>query len=251
VKIHRSRPPSGFTIIPDETLRDDRLSYAARGVLAEILSRPDDWSTNADALWRRGRHERGKAAEGRNAMRSLFAELEKAGYMARHRKRAARGRMITELHIFDAPVERGPDGTPVVLAAADFMAGTDAHPSGRRSEQAEPESPQVAPTYRRPGVGPPGVGRPGVGGPGVYTETYDGDLGTEIFKGNRADKDTGGPAVNSSVEGSGNGQVKTGLDVIEARFGRPDGLTDEQWAEIAFLAPAAAELTARHRGEAS
>ena len=61
MQIHRSRPGARFVTIPNETLRDPRLSYVARGVLAEILSRPDDWSTTADAMWARAKSDRGKA----------------------------------------------------------------------------------------------------------------------------------------------------------------------------------------------
>ncbi len=179
--IHRSQPPSRFTIIPDEALRDPRLTYRARGVLAEILSRPDDWDTTADAMWRRARSERGAAGEGRDALRAAFAELEVAGYLYRSRHRVGGGRCITELHVFDAMPETLPDGTPVSLGSPARVSagGTDDETGSRRPDQGQQESPQVAPTYGLPGVGSPGVGSPGVGPPGVYTETYNGDLTTE------------------------------------------------------------------------
>ena len=100
--IHRSHPESGFAVIPNATLRDPRLSYQARGVLAEILSRPEDWVTSADAIWRRAKAERGKAGEGRDVLREIFAELADAGYLYRSRRRRGRGRFDTELHVFDA-----------------------------------------------------------------------------------------------------------------------------------------------------
>lgn len=46
--IHRSRPNAHFTIVPNDTLRDERLSYVARGVLADILSMPDNRQTTGD-----------------------------------------------------------------------------------------------------------------------------------------------------------------------------------------------------------
>jgi hypothetical protein len=111
MKIHRSRPQERFTIIPDDTLRDPRLSYAARGVLAEILSRPDDWDTNADAMWRRARSERGKAGEGRDVLRAVFAELEACGYLQRVVTRSGRGRIATDVHLSDVSAGRTDDGT--------------------------------------------------------------------------------------------------------------------------------------------
>lgn len=172
--IHRSQPESGFVQLPNATVRDPRLSYLARGVLAEMLSRPDDWQESADAIWRRGRHERQEAGEGRNAIRSAFAELEKTGYLRRVRRRRKTGRFGTELHLFD---------TPITLSAVDALIGvsaghTDDRTGGGRSDLQEREFPQVAPTYRTPGVGQPGVGGPGVGQPGVYTNTDYGNPST-------------------------------------------------------------------------
>jgi hypothetical protein len=115
--IHRSYPESQFVIIPNATLRDDRLSYLARGVLAEMLSRPDDWSVRSDAIWRHAQAERGKDGEGRDALRRSFTQFELAGYLYRERRRAGRGRFVTELHLFDSP-----DGLQAWLAARAFMA---------------------------------------------------------------------------------------------------------------------------------
>jgi hypothetical protein len=158
MKIHRSHPRERFTIIPDETLRDERLSYLARGVLAELLSRPDDWQTTADALWRRGRHARGNTGEGRAVLRAAFAELEACGYLQRTRRRTIGGRIVTDMHVYDVPAGR-----------------TDDQTGGPRSGLGKHESAQVAPTTSTPGVGQPGVGQPGVGVLVVSTETYNGN----------------------------------------------------------------------------
>lgn len=108
LRIRRSKPVSGFTILPNDTLRDDRLSYCARGVLAELLSRPDKWETNADALSERARKTRGDVVgEGRRGMRAAFAELEAAGYMVRRKEKLANGRFSTVLEVFDLPQDRG------------------------------------------------------------------------------------------------------------------------------------------------
>ena len=213
--IHRSQPEGRFTIIPDDTARDPRLSYLARGVLAEILSRPDDWETTADAMWTRARRERGQAGEGRRVLRSAFAELSAAGYMHRARSRVGGGRFVTELHVFDAPAERLPDGTPVVLAAIARFAedvsagGTDDQTGSRRSDLGKPASSQVAPTTSPPTVGPPVVGPPVVGRLVVSTETEDGDLSTEILNGDPRNTDI--PPVLTSpepVEGNGAAPVQ-------------------------------------------
>ena len=133
MKIHRPRLEGNFTIIPNETLRDDRLSYLARGVLAEILSRPDDWSATVADLAARARGVRGDRGEGRDTVGAAFRELQEAGYLTRVRTRGERGRISTEVHI------------------SSFSAGhTDSGTSRSRSDQRKQASPQVAPTTAEP-----------------------------------------------------------------------------------------------------
>lgn len=103
VRIHRSEPERGFTIIPNATLQDQRLSMTARGVLADILSRPDGWQTNADAMVEQAHKMRPNAAEGRRAMRAAYAELEAAGYLVRTLMRGKDGTMRTEMDVYDTP----------------------------------------------------------------------------------------------------------------------------------------------------
>jgi len=225
--IHRSRPESGFTILPDTTLRDPKLSYRARGVLAEILSRPDDWETTADAMSRRAKADRGEAGEGRNVLRTAFAELASAGYLYRERHQVGRGRFTTVLHIFDTP-----DLLQAWLAAERFRvtvenippeevsAGrTDDQTGSRRSDLGKRASSQVAPTTGPPGVGPPVVGPPVVGWPGVYTKTYNEDLKTKTENENQEDEDRIG-ILTSPVQ-------------VEGENGRSgqERFSDEEWAE--------------------
>jgi hypothetical protein len=144
VRIHRSNPAGDFAIIPNETLRDERLSFAARGHLVYLLSRPDDWKTSADDEAERARRLRSRRGEGREAMRRVYKELKDAGYMHLVRSAGASGRWTTETHVFDRPCAE--------VRPADV-------PESRMPESpAETESSQVAPTYGKPGVGSPGVG---------------------------------------------------------------------------------------------
>lgn len=110
LRIHRSPMESGYTMIPNAALRDTRLSFTARGVLAELLSRPEDWQTSADAMWRQARKHRGNDAEGRRAFRGAFAELEAAGYLFRSKRREG-SQYITVLDLYDRPRRRTDSGT--------------------------------------------------------------------------------------------------------------------------------------------
>ena len=83
-----------FTIISNRVLRDPHMSYRARGVLAYILSMPDNWRTNAETLARQG-------LEGRDAIRAAINELIAAGFARRVKSQDERGRYTTELHFYD------------------------------------------------------------------------------------------------------------------------------------------------------
>jgi hypothetical protein len=141
VKIRRSRPEADFTIIPNSALRDDRLSYCARGVLAELLSRPNGWETNADALSDRARRRRGDVVgEGRRGLRSAFKELEAVGYMVRRKEQGEKGRFVTVLEVYDTPQDRGTaDGTSASVTPVDgpSATGTSSRSTDLRSTEEE------------------------------------------------------------------------------------------------------------------
>lgn len=114
--IHRASSGEESTSVPRTVALDDQISYAARGLLLDILSRPDGWDANADDLSQAARTARGDAlGEGRRAMRALFAELESVGYMRRIRKRRNNGEFYTVLEVTDLPGRWG-DPEPAIGA---------------------------------------------------------------------------------------------------------------------------------------
>ena len=133
--IHHSEPQGQFALIPNATLRDPRLSYAARGILAELLTRPDGWDETMENIYDRRRRERGAGAEGRRAIAAAWSELESAGYLRRVKTRGTRGRFITDLHIYDVapmPTDMPPAGQSVTPAQTSNYAGrTDTPPAGK------------------------------------------------------------------------------------------------------------------------
>jgi hypothetical protein len=92
------RPDHGFLIIRNDVVRDRRLSYLARGLLASILSRPDNWTISAERL-----AAETDADEGTKTVRRALTELESAGYLERRRVRGERGRFVWEQIIYDTP----------------------------------------------------------------------------------------------------------------------------------------------------
>ena len=88
-----------FTAIPNEALRDKRLSLKARGLLAYCLSLPDTWDFSIEGL-------AVTTGAGVDAIRTGVKELEKAGYLIRHRARTTNGRYgVMEYSLYDTPQE--------------------------------------------------------------------------------------------------------------------------------------------------
>lgn len=92
--IRSARLEQDFTILPNAALRDPWLSYRARGILAYVLSMPDNWETNSVALARQGR-------EGRDAIRAAILELIDAGYVRRQKRQDDRGQWRTDYYFHD------------------------------------------------------------------------------------------------------------------------------------------------------
>lgn len=87
-----------YTSIDRGALNDARLSFRARGILAYLLDKPDDWRTNASAVAAAGR-------EGREAVRTALRELETCGYLHRRKWRNLSGQWETEWIVRERPDE--------------------------------------------------------------------------------------------------------------------------------------------------
>lgn len=65
-----------FTQIPNQWLRDTRLSFKARGLLSLVMSHTQGWSLSIATLAAQNQ-------EGKDAIRSAISELEEHGYLTR------------------------------------------------------------------------------------------------------------------------------------------------------------------------
>jgi hypothetical protein len=78
--IIRRKVNSHFTIVPNEPIADERLSFESLGLLTYLLSRPNDWTINLEQLRDRG-------GIGREKMQQLVRQLIKLGYAIRRQDR--------------------------------------------------------------------------------------------------------------------------------------------------------------------
>jgi hypothetical protein len=94
--IHRSQQLRQFTVLPNGLLQDRRLSFTARGLLVDLLSRPEGWRED-------GRQMADSSPQGRGAVQRALKELAAAGYYRVDRVRRADGTIRSEAHVFDTP----------------------------------------------------------------------------------------------------------------------------------------------------
>ena len=93
------RPETNWTVIRNEVINDDRLSFKATGVLVYILSKPDHWQTSTA-------HLATVKKEGLDAIRTAMTELERAGYVKRRRYQDTLGRWKYDIDVYDNPVQK-------------------------------------------------------------------------------------------------------------------------------------------------
>jgi hypothetical protein len=147
VKIVRVPAPSGFTQVPNASLRDERLSYKARGIHANLLSNSDNgWVETAETL-------AAKSPDGRHAVRTGLQELSRYGYIAYRKTQGPDGKWSTVMIVYTSPESENllpapPAQTPLnpqVTPKSENLTSDRGQKTRSRSEQGKRESSQVAP----------------------------------------------------------------------------------------------------------
>lgn len=101
--IRRAPRRRQYVIIEQRAVEDCRLSWAARGLLAYLLSRPDDWQVRVTDLKRRGDLKR-------DGIYKLLRELRDFGYLAYETHRDPNGQIRGGTYtVHEVPVEAAPD----------------------------------------------------------------------------------------------------------------------------------------------
>ncbi len=94
--IYRVTKNSNYVTMNRAGLNDKRLSWKAKGLLAYMLSMPDDWTFYDTELEQH-------AKDGRDALKSAIKELKDTHYMKRSRRTGEGGKFIWETEVFEQP----------------------------------------------------------------------------------------------------------------------------------------------------
>ena len=95
--VFRIKKRNDFTIISNTIFKDKTLSARAKGLLAEMLSLPEDWDYTLKGL-------SSLFSDGIDSIRSGIRELEEHGYVVRQRSRTEDGRLAgIEYIIYETP----------------------------------------------------------------------------------------------------------------------------------------------------
>jgi hypothetical protein len=179
MQIHRTPHQRFFTTLGNDVLRDSRLSFCARGILAYLLSLPDGQPGDIRTL-------AGRTPEGRERIASGLRELERVGYLRRSCRHTEAGRIYMHVEVFD---RLGDASAPVTPAAGlPGSGGPESVPDGVQPDKELVEEKPSLPRPRRvPAVEDAGPGREGIA-----------ITGSE-FEGSAVD---GGAVDGSAVDGS-------------------------------------------------
>ncbi|MHA4131480.1 DnaD domain-containing protein [Bacillus cereus] len=96
--IIRVKKDSNYSVINNTGLKDERLSWKAKGILAYALTLPDDWTFHISEL---ARH----AKDGEDSLCTGFKELKELGYVKRYPVRDGNTKKITrwDTEIYETP----------------------------------------------------------------------------------------------------------------------------------------------------
>lgn len=107
--------PLGYYSMPRGAAQDERLTLEARGLLALMLSLPENWDYTVSGL-------AVKAACGRDRMRRMLRELEAVGYLVREQSHDSEGKFDGNVYVLqDEPPDAAPAEAPA--ESANFTVG--------------------------------------------------------------------------------------------------------------------------------
>jgi DnaD/phage-associated family protein len=95
----RVQKNSNYVVMSKVGLHDDRLSWKAKGLLAYMLSMPDNWTFYNEELMKH-------SPDGSSTFKAAMKELREYGYVVRRKKQDEKGRFVGwETIVYEHPVE--------------------------------------------------------------------------------------------------------------------------------------------------
>ena len=119
IRIHKKQ--NNFVMLDKGFLEDERLSFKAKGILAYLLSKPDNWKVIVKDLINHSN-------EGKSAIYSGLSELKKAGYYKKEPVRDGKGIII----YWESVIYECPNGEQIPL-------------TGKKNEKKSEKSPVSSP----------------------------------------------------------------------------------------------------------
>ncbi|MGW0064792.1 hypothetical protein ACWDTT_33315 [Streptosporangium sandarakinum] len=135
---HRTTPTKNYTPLRNSVLQDHRLTYAARGLLADLLSRKNGTKVDIKGL-------SSACPDTQQAIAKGYAELVKYGYVVRRRvKNPDTGKITTEIHVYDVPqVAEAPEADLSLITpslSSPSLGSPSPFPSGEKTGETNPPS---------------------------------------------------------------------------------------------------------------
>ena len=96
IPVFRVEKNANYTTMCNYHLRDNTISFKAKGILSMFLSLPKNWNYSVSGL-------AAISKEGKDGILSGLKELEAAGYLERHRYRNERGRLGDSEYVIGSP----------------------------------------------------------------------------------------------------------------------------------------------------
>ena len=114
MSVLRIRKVKGFTTVSNAPFENQELSWEARGLLAYLLTKPDNWMVRVNDLINNG-------PAGRDKVRRMLRELQAAGHVVRKRVQDPETKRFDWLsEVYEKPIDVKPvDGSPVDGNATD------------------------------------------------------------------------------------------------------------------------------------
>ena len=102
MSIYRVHKNTDYTTINNKFLKRKDLSWKAKGILAYLLSLPDDWELHFSELKK-------NATDGKTSTRSGLDELKEEGYIIYTKTRDEEGKFVHNYDIYEEPQSEKPD----------------------------------------------------------------------------------------------------------------------------------------------